>query len=102
MQSLSRRQAVHVPSGLQNGAAAPQSAPVLHCTHAFRATLHRGKGTAHVASLVHPARHFSSCTSQMGVEPPQSTFDKHWAQRPVAKQVGAEAGQSALTAHCTH
>ena len=93
---------MHAPSGLHKGAAAPQSAPVLHWTHALRVTLQRGKGAAQVASLVHPARHFSSCTSQMGVEPPQSAFDKHCAQRPVAKHVGAEAGQSLLTAHCTH
>lgn len=38
----------------------------------------------------------------MGVEPLQSVFDKHCAHRPVAKHVGAEAGQSLLTAHCTH
>ena len=102
MQCLSTRHAVHAPSGLQKSAVAPQSAPVLHWTHALRATLQRGEGAAHAASLVHPARHLSSSRSQMGVEPPQSTLDKHCAQRPVAKQVGADAGQSLFTAHCTH
>ena len=55
-----------------------------------------------MASVVQPARHFSSWVSQIGVVPLQSAFVTHCAHFPVAKHVGAEAGQSVLTAHCTH
>ena len=38
----------------------------------------------------------------MGVEPPQSAFERHCAQRPVDKHRGADAGQSAAVLQATH
>jgi hypothetical protein len=38
----------------------------------------------------------------MGVDPPQSAFERHWAQRPLARHLGADAGQSLGAAHSTH
>jgi hypothetical protein len=61
------------PSGLQIGAAVPQSAFARHCTHVCSATLQRGA----VAG--------------------QSVFAAHWTQDDVvALQIGAVAGQSVL------
>jgi hypothetical protein len=38
----------------------------------------------------------------MGVDPPQSAFEMHCAQRPLARHLGADAGQSVGAAHSTH
>jgi hypothetical protein len=94
---------VHAPSALQSGVAVfAQSATPMHWTQTARATLQCGDGATQPASEVHPALQRSSSGSQIGVDPPQSVLDRHCAQRPVDKQRGADAGQSADDAHATH
>jgi hypothetical protein len=103
-QSLFAWQTTHVPSDAQTlpGCAA-QSVLLSHWTQEELVVSQIGVGPEQPALLVHPARQWKSCGSQMGAAAPQSELARHCTHCPEEiRQRGASAGQLLFCEHCTH
>jgi hypothetical protein len=103
-QSLFDWQTTHVPSAAQilPGCDA-QSVLLWHCTQDEFAVSQNGVSPEQPALLVHPARQWKSCGSQIGADAPQSALPRHCTHCPADRRHrGASAGQLLFCEHWTH